>query len=97
MNDCKAEFVVLCEADGLTEEDGEFAVVLVIVERGEWDTDDMGERVSVIIGDPVNVFWYDSEYSLEGEDEIEPDIELEPDGLVIGVRVFEREVVVVCE
>lgn len=56
MNDCKAEFVVLCEADGLTEEDGEFAVVLVIVERGELDTDDMGERVSVIIGDPVNVF-----------------------------------------
>lgn len=55
MNDCKAEFVVLCEADGLTEEDGEFAVVLVIVERGELDTDDMGERVSVIIGDPDNV------------------------------------------
>jgi len=45
VNDCKAEFVFVCEPDGLTEEDGEFAVVLVTVERGELDKLDRGERV----------------------------------------------------
>ncbi len=34
---------------------------------------------------------------MDGEDEREPQEELEPDGLVAGVGEFERDVEVVCE
>jgi hypothetical protein len=97
VNDCKTELVILDETDWLTEEDWEFAMLLVKLERGEWDSVDWAERVCVMIGVPVNVIWYEADCWLEDDGEREPAIEVEPDKLVAGVGEFDRELEVVCE
>jgi hypothetical protein len=97
VNDCKTEFVFVCEAVWITEEDGELAIVLVTVERGDWDSVDWAERVWVIIGDSDNVIWYEADCWLEGEGEREPVIEVEPDKVVAGVGEFDKELEVECE
>ena len=81
----------------LTEEESEFIIVLVRVERGELDILDRPERVWVIIEVPDEVIWYELEYWLDGEDERDTNEELELDELITGVREFDKEVDVVCE
>jgi len=71
--------------------------VLVTVERGDLDRVDRDERVWVIIGDSVNVIWYEVEYWLDGEDERETNEELEVDGVARCVWEFDKELKVVCE